>query len=68
MSRSTPRSPYSRTYPASGSFGGLTEMCSDLHHRARALADDVARTVAKAIGRVMQPFWAEQMIRPRRKR
>ncbi|MFI0452545.1 MarR family winged helix-turn-helix transcriptional regulator [Actinomadura sp. 6N118] len=50
-----------------------------LHERARALADQVRaevfgplspeelRTVAKAIGRVMEPFWTEQTERPRRK-
>ncbi|WP_433467749.1 MarR family winged helix-turn-helix transcriptional regulator [Spirillospora sp. CA-128828] len=58
----------------------ITEDGLDLHRRARALADEVGadvfgplsddewRTVVKAIGRVMQPFWAEQMVRPRRKR
>ncbi|MFA1540914.1 MarR family winged helix-turn-helix transcriptional regulator [Actinomadura monticuli] len=58
----------------------ITEDGRDLHDRARALADEVGadvfgplssdelRTVVKAMGRVMEPFWAEQMIRPRRKR
>ncbi|WP_396452839.1 MarR family winged helix-turn-helix transcriptional regulator [Actinomadura sp.] len=58
----------------------ITEDGLALHHRARALADEVGadvfgplsddelRTVVKAIGRVMEPFWAEQRVRPRRKR
>lgn len=51
----------------------------DLHRRARALADRVGDEVfgplspdetdalARSIGRVMEPFWAEQMVRPRRR-
>lgn len=58
----------------------VTEDGRALHRRARALADAVgddvfARlpdgelgTVVRAIGRVMEPFWAEQAVRPRRKR
>lgn len=57
-----------------------TEDGRDLHRRARALADAVGEdvfgplsdgelsTVVRAIGRVMEPFWTEQAVRPRRKR
>lgn len=51
----------------------------DVHRRARALADEVGaevfgplsrdelRAVAGAIERVMEPFWTEQAVRPRRR-
>ncbi|TDE24927.1 MarR family transcriptional regulator [Actinomadura sp. 6K520] len=57
----------------------ITEDGADLHRRARALADQVGadvfgplsqdelRVLTRAIGRVMEPFWAEQAVRPRRK-
>jgi DNA-binding MarR family transcriptional regulator len=57
----------------------ITEDGRDLHRRARALADrvgaetfgplsdDELRVVVRAIGRVMEPFWAEQAVRPRRR-
>lgn len=57
----------------------ISEAGLDLHRRARALADEVGaevfqplsreemRTLIRAIGRVMEPFWAEQALRPRRK-
>jgi DNA-binding MarR family transcriptional regulator len=58
----------------------ITEDGRALHRRARALADAVGADVfgplsdgelsivVRAIGRVMEPFWAEQAVRPRRKR
>ncbi|MGW3768686.1 MarR family winged helix-turn-helix transcriptional regulator [Actinomadura verrucosospora] len=58
----------------------VTEDGRALHRRVRALADAVGEdvfgplsdgelsTVVRAIGRVMEPFWAEQAVRPRRKR
>ncbi|GAA2283845.1 hypothetical protein GCM10010402_46270 [Actinomadura luteofluorescens] len=58
----------------------VTEDGRALHRRARALADAVGDdvfgrlpdgelgTVVRAIGQVMEPFWAEQAVRPRRKR
>ncbi|TDD89322.1 MarR family transcriptional regulator [Actinomadura darangshiensis] len=58
----------------------ITEDGRVMHRRARALADDVGadvfgplsddelRTLVTAMGRVMEPFWAEQMVRPRRRR
>ncbi|TDC89277.1 MarR family transcriptional regulator [Actinomadura sp. 7K507] len=57
----------------------ITEKGRELHRRARTLADEVGadvfgplsddepRVVVRAIGRVMDPFWAEQKVRPRRK-
>ncbi|MCP2336038.1 MarR family winged helix-turn-helix transcriptional regulator [Actinomadura rupiterrae] len=57
----------------------ITPAGRDVHRRARALADEVGaeifaplepgelRLVADAVGRVMQPFWATQAVRPRRK-
>lgn len=57
----------------------ITKAGLDMHRRARALADEVGaevfeplsrdemRTLIRAIGRTMEPFWAEQALRPRRK-
>ncbi|WP_433239282.1 MarR family winged helix-turn-helix transcriptional regulator [Actinomadura nitritigenes] len=57
----------------------VTDEGREVHRRARALADEVGtevfgplsrdelRTVAGAIERVMEPFWTEQAVRPRRK-
>ncbi|WP_173099320.1 MarR family winged helix-turn-helix transcriptional regulator [Actinomadura verrucosospora] len=57
----------------------VTDEGREAHRRARALADEVGaevfgplsrdelRTVAGAIERVMEPFWTEQAVRPRRK-
>lgn len=58
----------------------ITEDGRVLHRRARALADAVGAEVfgplsdgelsivVRAIGRVMEPFWDEQALRPRRRR
>ncbi|SFO64638.1 DNA-binding transcriptional regulator, MarR family [Actinomadura madurae] len=57
----------------------ITEDGRALHRRARAAADRVGdevfgpldeeelRVLVRAVGRVMEPFWAEQAVRPRRK-
>jgi DNA-binding MarR family transcriptional regulator len=57
----------------------ITEAGLDLHRRARAHADrvgeevfeplssDERRVLSRAIGQVMEPFWAEQKLRPRHK-
>lgn len=57
----------------------ITEEGTALHLQAREaadrvgadvfapLSDDELRVLTRALGRVMEPFWAEQLVRPRRK-